>query len=230
MKIGIAILSRFNSTRLPGKALIEIRSKTLLQHIIDRVSILEPEVEYCVATSDLFVDEPIINFCELNGFKYFRGSLNNVSHRLLSCALKNNWDYIIRINGDNLFVDVDIINELVIKAKGQSYDFLSNVPGRSFPYGMSVEILKTTFFSKTIGYIKDSYDQEHVTSWFYKNENIGTRYYLKNDKFKHMLGLNLAIDDRKDVERAIKIFKLLPNLNYIGIKDINDLLRDKLLN
>ena len=63
MKIGIAIVSRFNSTRLPGKALIEIYNKTLLQHIIDRVSILKPEIDYCIATSDSVVDKPIINFC-----------------------------------------------------------------------------------------------------------------------------------------------------------------------
>ena len=229
MKIGIAIVSRFNSTRLPGKALIEIYNKTLLQHIIDRVSILKPEIDYCIATSDSVIDEPIINFCRTNEYKYFRGSLNNVAHRLLSCALKNNWDYIIRINGDNLFVEVEIIKDLISQAKTDRYDFLSNVPERSYPYGMSVEILKTTFFSKTINSIKNLFDQEHVTSWFYKNESIGSRYYLKNENLKHISGLKLAIDNEEDVKFANKIFNLLPNVKNIQMKDISDLANQGLI-
>jgi spore coat polysaccharide biosynthesis protein SpsF (cytidylyltransferase family) len=47
---------------------------------------------------------------------------------------------------------------------------LTNVFPRSFPIGMSVEIINSKFFLKKKIFIKDKISKEHITTYFYKNE------------------------------------------------------------
>jgi spore coat polysaccharide biosynthesis protein SpsF len=99
--IGIIILSRYSSTRLPGKALIEINGTTLLGNIINNIKLNLPEVKCIVATSIHKSDDIIEKFCKNNLTNYFRGDLNNVAKRFLECSIKYKLDIAVRINGDN---------------------------------------------------------------------------------------------------------------------------------
>ena len=46
MKIGIIVLCRYNSSRLPGKILLKISGKTILQHIIDRLLCVKADIQF----------------------------------------------------------------------------------------------------------------------------------------------------------------------------------------
>ena len=117
MKIGIIVLCRYNSSRLPGKILLKISGKTILQHIIDRLLCVKGGYPICVATSSEIDDKPIIDYCKGNNIKFFDGSKKNVASRFLNCAKANNFDYATRINGDNLFTDPLIIEDMINIAK-----------------------------------------------------------------------------------------------------------------
>ena len=229
MKIGIIILSRFNSSRLPGKALMNINGKPLLEHIVYRISLITLPVDYCIATSESDLDKPIVDFCKQKGFNYFRGSLNNVAERFLNCAINKNWDYAVRINGDNLFVDIDTLEEMIRRTLKFKYNFFTNVPGRTFPYGMSIEIIKVNYFKEIYKQISSKYHLEHVTSYIYENYMVTKKNIFVNNCYTNLKDFKLAIDNYKDVLNVNKIFILLPNLEYIGIKEISLLIDKKLL-
>ena len=212
MKIGIVILSRYTSTRFPGKALYELNGNTLLGHIVDNFKLKLPKINRVVATSDNPSDDCIIKFCEQKGYDYWRGSLENVSQRVLDCSINYNWEYFVRINGDNLFNDPTILMELLKDIDIGKYDFISNVEGRTFPYGMSIEIVKVSFYKKIFKYFENINHKEHVTSWLYENPSFGNRFYFYNKKYKNIIGVKLSIDTKIDIDLAEKI------INYNGGK------------
>ena len=57
IKLGIIIFSRFDSQRLPGKALLDIEGRCLLGRVIDRAKLIKGTNEIIVATSNREIDK-----------------------------------------------------------------------------------------------------------------------------------------------------------------------------
>ena len=228
MKTGIIILCRYNSSRLPGKILKQINGKPILQYILDRVSQVPSFDQVVVATSSEASDDPIIAFCQDHGIAHFRGSLNNVSERFLACALTFGMDYAIRINGDNLFVDSHMIGEMIKIASLGKYDFITNVKGRTFPVGMSVEIVDVSFYQKIISQFDQAKYQEHVTLYFYEHESAVKRpYFYENTAVPEPKGLKLALDTQADFERAEKmIMKMDKEHTCYQLQELTELVKE----
>ncbi len=212
MKIGFVILCRYNSSRLPGKILKEIHGVSILKRITNRLKLIS-DTHLIVATSTEPTDQPIQDFCILNDIMVYRGSLENVSQRFYEAAASISLDYAIRINGDNLFIDLENIERMLVEVRSNPIDFYSNVKGRTFPYGMSVEILNTVFYKNLLPRLNNDYYKEHVTIYLYENDDIGKRKYFYNNKYPEMQSMRLAIDEEKDLHLAEKI------ITYLGDKD-----------
>ena len=61
--VGIIVLCRHNSSRLPGKILKEIDGKPILSYILERLSPLGEQYQVVVCTSDEDSDDPISRYC-----------------------------------------------------------------------------------------------------------------------------------------------------------------------
>jgi spore coat polysaccharide biosynthesis protein SpsF (cytidylyltransferase family) len=221
VKIGIAILCRYDSRRLPGKALIEIGGRAVLEHIADRARRGAPESPLVVATSNAESDLPIADYCRQTGLRCFRGSLEDVAARFLACALTNEWEFAVRVNGDNLFLDPDTLQAMLTIAQTGMFDFVTNVPGRTFPYGMSVEIVRTAFYERVMASVADSQYREHVTSWLYDNWQVGKRYVFENKVCPEAAGFQLALDTPEDLARATDIVERAGSaVSTLGLRDV----------
>ena len=161
----------------------------------------------------------------------FRGSKNDVALRFLDCAKNLNLDYAIRINGDNLFVEPSLLSNVIKIARNNSYDFISNVEGRSFPFGMSVELLKVEFYEKIYNQFHNEDHFEHVTLYLYQNPKIGIRMNIFNNDWQYLKGIHLAIDTIDDFNKAKNIFTQAGgNHKKINFYFLNMLAKDGLLN
>ena len=65
MKIGVIIEARMSSTRLPGKVLMKVNNKSMLQLIIDRVNVIKKIDTTIVATTINKKDDPITAFTKI---------------------------------------------------------------------------------------------------------------------------------------------------------------------
>jgi len=221
MKVGAVVICRYSSGRLPGKILKLIQGKPVLQYILERLKCASSIDAIVVATSDQKSDQPIVDFCENFGVPCHRGSLEDVSHRFLDAAVSHELDYAIRINGDNLFVDPSVIDRMVQLIGNNKYDFLTNVPERTFPTGMSVEIVRTEFYSGILNNFNYKESKEHVTLYLYQHEPLGNYYFLENDICPEAKGLKLAIDDEKDFIFARSIIsKMKHDHRKYGLQEI----------
>lgn len=221
MKIGVVIICRFNSTRLHGKILKEINGKPILGYIIETLLTIFDKSDLVIATSNEKSDNIIEKYCNDKFLKCYRGDLMNVSKRFLDASLNSDFDYSIRINGDNLFLDKDLIYKLIQIAKNGDFDFISNVKGRTFPKGMSVEVVKIETFKKAINEFTDPDDFEHVTKYIYENEEKFNCYYHYNHRVPQAAGIQLAIDTIEDFEVASKILEYYKgNHTELGLEEL----------
>lgn len=228
MKIGAIILSRFSSSRLPGKALMKINDKPVLKYIIERLLCVFDESEIIIATSRLKSDNVIAEFAKSHNIHCFRGSLENVADRFLKAAQSLSLDYAVRINGDNIFTDVNILQQMVSLSEEENYSFISNVKNRTFPKGMSIEIVKVSHYQTLMAKINISIQyKEHVTLYLY-DHILEAYHFIYNKSYPEFSGIQMALDTKEDFERTENIIGYFnkPHWEY-NMKEIFQIISDK---
>ena len=104
-RFGIIVGARIGSTRLPGKALLQIGGYPMIIFLLERIRATQSVNKIIFATTTLSEDNELAQVVKDAGFTVFRGSNQNVVERYIDAAQEYNLDYVIRITGDCPFVD-----------------------------------------------------------------------------------------------------------------------------
>ena len=207
---GIVISVRYNSSRLYGKALLDLCGKPSIQYLIDRLLLEFKKENIIIATSIEKHDDVIDKFCLKNNLKCYRGSLDNVAERFLNAAINLNKKFVFRVTGDSIFLDVKLLNKISKKIE-KDFLIITNRLNKDFPIGQSIDLININQYSSNFNLLKNEFDLEHVTSYFFRNKKNFKIINLKNEKgvFRSK---SLALDSKDDFKNA-KLF-LLSNFNY----------------
>ena len=113
MKVIAVIPARYASTRFPGKPLVDINGKSMIMRVYEQVLKSNLISEAIVATDD----ERIFNHVESSGGKVVLTAANHISGTD-RCAevqrgLKDKYDVILNVQGDEPFIDPNQIDELI---------------------------------------------------------------------------------------------------------------------
>lgn len=220
MSSGIIIFARMSSKRLPGKPLIEIEGRTLLGRVIDRCKNIKTTNKIIIATSKKKNDDLISRFASKEGILCFRGDLADVSKRALDCAKKFNLKQFARICADRPFLDPKLIDELFQIHLKHKFDLTTNIQVKTYPSGLTSEIISINALEKMLLSTDKIYDREHVTSFFYKHPEF---FYIYNKicPRKYDKEISLVVDTKEDLNKAsfiarkIKDQKILPSTDKI---------------
>lgn len=221
LNIGVIVLSRLNSSRLPGKALKQVGTKPLIKHVLDRLFVGFDMESIVLATSIEQSDDELVEYTQKLGLNTFRGSLENVAERFLCAAQNGGFDVVIRVTGDSLFTDVHIIKELLKYYSDGGYDFVSNRKFKSYPMGQTFEIVNVEKFAQVYKLFCEAEDFEHVTKFVYEHENelkwkIG--HYVNPDGVHR--NISLALDTVSDFEKLNQLLLRFPELEYSNYLDV----------
>ncbi len=200
MNVGIIIQARMGSTRLSNKVLKEIGNKSLLEHIFFRLKYLKTKVKIILATSTLSRDDKIEKFCFLNGIKCFRGSETNLLERYFLCAKENDFDHIVRLTGDNPFLDIEELDNLIKLHISSKADYSRSF--KSLPKGVGSEIFTLDTLEKSYINGKKENHKEHVNEYIEENENLFNILELEVCADKRYPELSLTVDTKEDYEKA----------------------------
>ena len=155
----IIIQARTNSQRFPKKVLYKLENKPIIVHVLDRLKKSKFKNNLIVATSDKSSDDRLVRLLKKKKIKIYRGNLKNVSERLYETALKLKEKYFVRVSGDSPVIDVKILDKLIEifkKKKYSNYDIITNVFPKTFPKGMSFEIIKREIISKNMKFMTEN--------------------------------------------------------------------------
>jgi spore coat polysaccharide biosynthesis protein SpsF (cytidylyltransferase family) len=212
MNLIVIIQSRMTSRRYPGKMLAPFLGKPVLAHVVHRLkkTLINPLI--VLATSDEIADDPLAIYSQQLGLKVVRGSRDDVMKRFILSLKQYKCDAFFRVCGDSPLLLPFLFDKAVSIFKSSSYDLVTNIYPRTFPVGMSVELIKTKTFIETEKKIIDKEDREHITKYFYNHSNdfqINNIECLKTINPK----LKLAVDEPEDIQK-LEEWHLKNGTNY----------------
>jgi spore coat polysaccharide biosynthesis protein SpsF len=215
MKVGIITQSRMTSTRLPGKVLMPVMGKPLLEYQIERLQRVKRADEIVIATTMNDTDQPIVNLAERLGVQIFRGPEEDVLARYYGAAQENGFDVVVRVTSDCPLIDPEVVDKVIgtYLENHEHCDYVSNCLKRTFPRGMDTEAFPFRLLEKAFLEASEETYREHVTPYIYENDQ---KFHLLNvehqwDESHH----RWTVDTPEDFELIELILETLYPINPV---------------
>jgi len=116
-------------------------------------------------------DDRLAEICQENNIECFRGSQDDVLDRYYQAAKKFNPENIIRITGDCVMVDPDIIDNMLLAREQHDADYVSNAKIRTYPDGFDIQVYTTKIYEHV--FYKSDITYPIHTGW---NIEIASRF------------------------------------------------------
>lgn len=223
MKSAIFITARIKSTRLPRKVLLEIKGKTVIEHLIDRLKLAKLPDLIVLCTSTNPDDEILVDIAKKNGIEYFRGSEDDVLDRFSKAASVFNIDFIVVTWGDDLFCDPEYIDKTIELFRKTGADFIKcdELPLGTFTYGLKVDALRK------VCQIKTDTDTEIWGGYFTGGGMFDVRYLKVDDENLRHPEIRMTIDYEEDFDFVKEIFdRLYKEGKVFPLREIIQLLKE----
>jgi len=169
LHIPALVFSRMDSTRLPGKALLDLDGTPVLGRVLARLKMSNEIDGIIVCTTTRSIDGPIAEFAITSDVQLIRGDTFDVMDRAKTAAVATKADAIVRISGDSPFIDPDLVDTMVSMHRKSPCDLTTNVYPRSFPPGMSVEVINAETLDMLDQQALSAANREHITTYFYRH-------------------------------------------------------------
>lgn len=166
MKVVAIVQARMGSTRLPGKVLLPLAGKPVLEHVVTRLRRCHTFKTVVLATSTDPSDDPIVRWCHQNDVSYYRGSLNDVLDRYYQAATAYQADAIVRITADCPAIDPHVVDEVVVGFLAGDYDAFS-LAGE-FPDGLDCQVFSYAAIARAWREATLPSEREHVGPYIEK--------------------------------------------------------------
>lgn len=204
------IQARMNSSRLPGKVLLNICGLPELAHVVRRVREAKNVDKVILATTNTNNDDAIEQCCIENNISCFRGSENDVLDRYFKAA---QWvgvkegDYVVRVTADCPFIDAEVIDIVVEAALKSKCDYVSNTINPTFPDGLDVEVF--TFKALKVAWESARLlsEREHVTPFLYNHTEMFQTLNVECES--DYSNLRWTLDEKEDFEVINKVYEEL---------------------
>jgi spore coat polysaccharide biosynthesis protein SpsF len=190
----IILQARMGSRRLPGKSLMLLAGRSILEHCLTR---LRPAgLPLVVATTDRPEDDAIA--CEAGrlGALVFRGSTDDVLRRYIEAARTFDIRTVVRATGDNPLVDTDGPRRVLELVRNVRAD---HVVECGLPVGTAVEAVTLAALERAEALVTDPYDREHVTSLVRRDVRFQSLRAMAPRDLRRP-GLRLTVDTQEDFD------------------------------
>lgn len=173
--IGCIIQARMTSSRLPGKVMQEICGEPMLHWVLTRARQSRRIHQVMVATTVNAADDSIVDFCEQNGYHYYRGSEFDVLDRYYQAAKSIKADIVVRLTADCPLIDPRLMDETIDNLFRKGADFSANrLPPpfkRTYPIGLDVEVVTFRALECAWRNATEKHEREHVLPYIYAPEH-----------------------------------------------------------
>jgi len=217
---------RIDSTRLPGKVLLPLVGKPVMQHVYERVLHCRNIDRIIVATTNESKDDCIVELFEGIGIDVpvFRGSEKDPLDRYYKASTHYGLMNIVRIMADCPLVDPEVVDEVIEMYFGGGYDFC--YLGGEFPTGLDVTVFSYSALKRCWSEARQQSEREHITSYMSNNPELFNIGVL--EKFKGLLHHRWVMDHEADYNLFVEIYKALYKPGRVfGAQDVLKLLADQ---
>lgn len=206
MTFGICVTMRMNSTRLPGKCMTKIAGRPAIYWLCRQLKF--SDFPWVICTSDDQSCDPIVEYCVLNNHLVFRGSEKDVLHRLISAKIHFGFDHIIRVTGDDLFIDPEYVSKCVKQYDGSDFCYTN------LPKGTDFQIINGDYAEQLLGQISGR-DTEYLTWYLNGAPKKQFVQFMPNDK-----NYAFELDTPQDLTLLDDLVSSLSNKKFFRVENL----------
>lgn len=218
MKKVCVVQSRMANARMPGKNGLMLMGKPQIWHVLKRIQRCQTFSEIILAIPHESNGGPQKEVAQELGIPVldYKGDYTNVVHRYCIAADIMDGDIIIRIPGDNTFVDPDIVDhtvEVYDKNPPRWNHLLSSLDdfGEGHPAGLGCEVWDVRFLQWLDGQQLSKRQREHPHTWAIDTGRIEwwTPYPWLDYHLIKWLPHKFSVDTPEDWEFTKRIYEAL---------------------
>lgn len=221
MQSGIFLSARDKSKRLPKKLFLEVKGRPIIEYLIDRLKMVTMTSQIVLCTSVHPDDVSLVKVAQRNSIEWFRGSPEDKLDRYLHAAQKFGTDFIVVVDGDDIFCDPYYIDKVIraFKETGADYIACKDLPVGGTSRGIKYEALEK------ICRLKDEVDTEVWDGYFTDMDLFRVVYIgVENQTLKHP-EYRMTLDYQEDFEFFKTVIEKLSLQNKVfTLKEVVDLL------
>ena len=232
MKTLVVVQARMGSRRLPGKVLLPLAGKPLLQRLLERLAAVDFPLELCIATSHLPEEQPIRELGRRLGVPVVSDHPTDLLQRHLVAGRSLGADVVVKIPSDCPLIDPGVVARVLGHyAEGaERFDFVTNLHPPTWPDGNDVEVMPMRTLELAAAEARKPFEREHTTPCIWDNPE---RFRIDNVTWGE--GRDLAkthrftIDYPEDYAFIARVYEELCEASrpIFGLSEILGLLADK---
>jgi spore coat polysaccharide biosynthesis protein SpsF len=210
MRRVLILQARMTSTRLPGKVLMDVAGRPMLERQLQRLMRCSRVDDVVLAVTTRPDDEPLLALARRLGVRWFRGSEHDVLSRYQGAAREADADLVIRATGDCPLIDPDETDTVVaeLEKRKSTCDYASNGLERSLPRGLEAEALWRDVLERTERLATSAAAREHVT-WFCYGERPDLFELHSVRRPYQAADLRWTVDTREDLAVVRRLYAAL---------------------
>lgn len=227
-KVVATIEARMSSTRLPGKVLMPMAGRPVLQHVVERHRKSKLTDEVVVATTTNTTDDVIEALCAEIHCPIFRGSEKDVLGRIVAAGDTHDAEIQVQGMSDDPCTDWRFVDHLIALLLEGGYDCADSELSESFPVGLGMRVYRFSALEKAAADDKEPALREHAG---YSIRSQPEKYKLGSWQAKGNMNwptLRLTLDTREDYELISKVYdELYPENSDFSADDVVTLLKNR---
>jgi spore coat polysaccharide biosynthesis protein SpsF len=222
VRVVAIVQARMGSTRLPGKVLRRIGTRTMLARVVERTQRASMLDEVVVATTTGADDEAIVAECRRLGVPVFRGKEQDVLDRYWQAARAHQAQMVVRITSDCPLIEPEVIDRVVDAFLHVAPDYASNTLERSYPRGLDTEAVGLAALERAWHEATEAYQRVHVTPYLYQHPELFRLLSVTGDVDRS--DYRWTVDTLEDLAFVREVYERLGDDGTIGWMEVLDLL------
>ncbi|MBR9972873.1 aminotransferase class III-fold pyridoxal phosphate-dependent enzyme [Magnetospirillum sulfuroxidans] len=231
MKTVAIIQARLSSTRLPGKVLLPLAGRPVLEWVARAGQAIPGIDAVVIATSDQPDDDAVAAWADGYGIACHRGPLDDVLTRFALAAQAENADILLRLTGDCPLLDPQVCGQVLALLKRQGLDYASNAAPQTWPDGLDCEAFTRAALDTARTEAIAPAEREHVTP-FIRDRRDRFRVGGLPSPLPGLHTERWTLDESRDLEFLHHVTALLPDtsrppshLEILAVLDAHPALR-----
>lgn len=202
--LALVLQARMGSTRLPGKALLPLGGRSLVEEAMARLRLVAADA-YVLATDSS--SAPALGpVAERSGFELLVGSAEDVLSRYCDAVRRYKPDLLMRATGDNPLVSPELAGLLVERRASHPSDYAGFL---GMPTGMGVELVAPEALLRAEAEAKQGPEREHVCPYLYNHPELFAIDRPEAPPEYRIPGASVTVDTAADYEAVLRIYGAL---------------------